>query len=93
MLNRGAERLAEYCKKHYDNQYELAELLELAEAHLSQLLSGKRRPGLPIAVRIEERTGVPAESWLLKPVGKSAKAKRDTPGSDEISQRESSCDR
>lgn len=93
MLNRGAERLAEYCKKHYENQYELAELLELAEAHLSQLLSGKRRPGLPIAVRIEERTGVPAESWLLKPVGKSAKAKRDTPGSNEVSQRESSCDR
>lgn len=70
----GSQRLREYRDKHGYKQYELAELLELDEAHLSQLLSGKRRPGLPIAVRIEQRTGIPAESWLLKEVGSEDQA-------------------
>jgi transcriptional regulator with XRE-family HTH domain len=77
MQKTGAERLAEYRDRHGYKQYELAELLELAEAHLSQLLSGKRRPGLPIAVRIERMTGIPAESWLLTRVGKPKKASAD----------------
>lgn len=85
MNKSGAERLAAYCEKHGYKQYELAELLDLHEAHLSQLLSGKRRPGLPIAVRIEERTGIPAESWLLKPVGTTEPAEGDTATSDEVS--------
>jgi transcriptional regulator with XRE-family HTH domain len=76
MNNAGAERLAAYRDKHGYKQYELADLLEIDEAHVSQLLSGKRKPGLEIAVRIEDRTGVPAESWLLPPVGSS---KKDNP--------------
>ena len=71
MNKTGAQRLAEYRDKHSYKQYELAELLELDDAHVSQLLSGKRRPGLEIAVRIEERTGIPARSWLLTGVGRS----------------------
>lgn len=61
----GRERLKAYRDKHGYKQYELAELLELDETHLSQILSGKRRPGLPIAVRIEDICGIPAKSWLL----------------------------
>ena len=74
MLNAGAERLEAYRLKHGYKQYELADLLSLDEAHVSQILNGKRKPGLEIAVRIEDRTGVPAESWLLPPVGSSKKA-------------------
>lgn len=73
MPKTGRERLAEYRDKHGFKQYELAELLELAEAHLSQLLSGKRSPGLLIAVRIEDRTGIPVESWVPSRLGRSSR--------------------
>lgn len=72
MPKTGRERLIEYRDRHFRNQYELADLLELDQAYLSQLLSGKRRPGLPIAFRIEERTGIPASSWLLTKRGKTS---------------------
>lgn len=75
MQKTGRERLAEYRDRYGYKQYELAELLGIDDAYLSQLLSGKRRPGLPIAVRIEERTGIPAKSWLLTARGKSSKQK------------------
>lgn len=75
MAKTGRERLREYCTRHGYKQYELAELLGLAEAHLSQILSGVRRPGLPIAVRIEDTTGIPVKSWLLTGVGTSQRRK------------------
>lgn len=65
MKKTGPERLADYRDKHGYKQYELAELLEVPEAYISQILNGHRRPGLPTAMRIEARTGIPAESWLL----------------------------
>lgn len=73
MNKTGAERLAAYRDRLKYKQYELADLLDLDETHLSQILNGKRRPGLEIAVRIEERTGIPAESWLLTPRGRAPK--------------------
>ena len=84
MSKTGAERLAEYRDRHGYKQYELAELLGLADAHLSQILTGKRRPGLPIAVRIEQRTGIPAESWLLTRRGKNGRRATDTTESAQI---------
>lgn len=74
----GRQRLIAYRDKHGYKQYELANLLELDEAYLSQLLNGKRRPGLPIACRIEDRTGIPVESWLLSEVGKHKRRHTDT---------------
>lgn len=74
MKKTGAERLAEYRDRHGYKQYELAELLGVTEAYLSQLLAHKRRPGLPTAVRFEELTGIPAASWLLSPRSKRVKA-------------------
>lgn len=65
MPKTGRERLADYRDRSRLKQYELAELLQITDAYLSQLLSGVRRPSLTIAVRIENTTGVPAESWLL----------------------------
>lgn len=70
MPKSGRERLRQYCDDYCGKQYKLAELLDLHVAHVSQLLSGARRPGLPLAVKIEERTGIPVESWLLSPRGK-----------------------
>jgi len=76
----GRERLIAYRDKHGYKQYELADLLDLDETQLSQFLSGKRRPGLPIAVRIEERTGIPAKSWLLNAVGTRKKKRGEGSG-------------
>lgn len=78
MEKTGAQRLAEYRDKHRYKQYELAELLGLDDAHVSQLLNGKRRPGLEIAVRIEERTGIPARAWLLTEVGRTNEVAAET---------------
>lgn len=75
MKKSGRERLAEYRDRCGYKQYELAKLIEVDEPYLSQLLSGRRRPGLPTAVRIERLTGIPAESWLLTPRGKGKRQK------------------
>lgn len=69
----GRELLAAWIKRSKLTQRQFAPLIALTEAHLSQILSGKRRPGLPIAVRIEDRTGVPVRSWLPQRVGGSAR--------------------
>lgn len=63
MRNTGRERLAEYCRRCRLKQYELADLLGMHFTTLSQVLAGKRRPGLDTALRIERLTGVPVESW------------------------------
>lgn len=88
MSKTGRERLREYCDRHGFKQYELAKMLGLADAHLSQLLSGKRTPGLSIAVRIERETGVPAESWLLSERGRSSKRPKREAALAEVSGKE-----
>lgn len=59
----GPERLVEYCKRSRLKQYELADLLLMHNTTLSHVMSGKRRPGLDIAVRIEALTGIPVSAW------------------------------
>jgi transcriptional regulator with XRE-family HTH domain len=71
----GAERLNQYRLRIRLKQRELADLLGLTEQYVSKLLSGSRRPGLAIAMRIERQTGVPAEAWLDSPLSKPAKRK------------------
>lgn len=72
MPQNGRERLADYRRRARLKQYELADLVGLHETTLSQILSGRRRPGLDIAVRIEAVTGVPVESWSDTALGNSA---------------------
>lgn len=46
------------------SQAEVAELLEVEQARVSKLESGKyRRPSLTLALRIQEVTGIPAKQW------------------------------
>ena len=39
-------------------------MLGLDHTYLSQILSGRRRPGLVNSVKIERVTGIVVESWL-----------------------------
>jgi len=74
----GREQLAAWRERSKLKQYELARLLEITDAYLSQVLSGKRRPSLLIAVRIERETGIPVSSWVPTRLGK-AKAAAKSP--------------
>ena len=86
MRKSGAERLREYRDRHKYNQRDLAELLEINEVNLSRLINGIRNPGLLTAVRIEQVTGIPVESWLLNRVGKSDRRRRKTDTSEPVFQ-------
>lgn len=69
MITQGSKRLADYRDRWKLKQYELAARLEVTDAYLSQILSGRRRPSLPIAVRIERETGVTVDAWMTPAVG------------------------
>lgn len=56
-------RVRKFLKKQKKNQGEFAQELGISEAFLSQILSGKRQPSLPLAVKLEELTGVPARDF------------------------------
>lgn len=90
MLTHGSDLLREYAERTRRNQCDLAAYLDLTEAHLSQFLSRKRNPGLPIAARIEDRTGVPMRSWLDNGLGgkfrKRARRPRNKPKIAQISE-------
>lgn len=75
MSKRGRERLSKYIERSRQKQYEVAADLRITESYLSQVLSGRRRPGLDIAVRIETLTGIPVSAWA---------ASRKTPSGNRI---------
>lgn len=72
----GKERLAKYIERSRLKQCELADLIGITDSYLSQLLSGRRSPGLSNALKIEAETGVPVESWVDNTRGKSGKPRR-----------------
>ena len=79
MKRTALDRLRDYRAKHYEKAYEMAAEIRITEAQLSQILSGKRRPGLDIAARIEDVTGIPARSWADSKVGKSKRPVKPEP--------------
>lgn len=66
-------RLRAWIDAHTDQRRFAAEI-GVTEAYLSQILSARRTPRLPILGRIEDQTGIPIRGWLPIPHGKSAKA-------------------
>jgi transcriptional regulator with XRE-family HTH domain len=76
MSKTGRQRLAKYVERSKQKQYEVAQDLRITESYLSQVLSGRRRPGLDIAVRIETLTGIPVSAWA---------ASRKTPSANRVS--------
>lgn len=58
------ERLRDYGRRLGYNQGQLARLLGITDAYLSQILNGLRRPGFTLAAKIQRVTGIPAVSWV-----------------------------
>jgi transcriptional regulator with XRE-family HTH domain len=70
------DRLKDYRAKHFEFDYEMADLLDMTRAHFSQLIRGIRRPGLATAAKIEACTGIPASSWTDSRRSKSKPARK-----------------
>lgn len=60
----GRDRLAQWIERSKLNQLEAARLIGIDPTQLSQILTGKRRPGLDNAVKIEQATGIVVEAWV-----------------------------
>lgn len=74
----GPELLRAWIDRSKVTQRQAAAVIGISEAKLSEYLSGKVRPGLTVAVRIEDATGVSARSWQLTRLSKTRSARRAT---------------
>lgn len=59
-----AAKLRTWMDVHGVSQREGGPMFEVHYSYINALLSGRRRPGLAVAIRIEKLTGVPANGWL-----------------------------
>jgi transcriptional regulator with XRE-family HTH domain len=76
----GRLRLRAWIQNH-TNQRQFAAEIGVDESYVSQILSGRRTPRLPILGAIERETGIPMNSWLPMSNSKSSRtrtAKRKT---------------
>lgn len=63
-VHMGVERLRRWIDRSQLSQTEAAAIIGIDMTVLSRILSGERRPGLKMAVRIAKKTGIPVEVWL-----------------------------
>lgn len=57
------ERLKAWLDRHELTQDAFADDLGISGAHLSQIISGSRKPSLTLAADLEARTGIPSRDW------------------------------
>lgn len=65
-METGADQLRDWLTRRGFNQREAADYLGLEQSFMSLMINGLRSPGLTLAVRIHERTGIPVAAWLLE---------------------------
>jgi transcriptional regulator with XRE-family HTH domain len=56
------DSLREYLDRTNTIQAELSEMAGITQAHLSQILSGRRRPSIQLLFKLAKLTGVPVEA-------------------------------
>lgn len=61
----GPEQFKDWLRRRHLNQGEAAKHFGWQESFISQLVNGKRTPGLENAITIERETGIPVEAWLV----------------------------
>jgi transcriptional regulator with XRE-family HTH domain len=71
-MQTGRVRLRQWIDRSKINQRQAAELLEVDQTYLSQILSGKRSPGLATAVHFENVTGIAVEAWVAQEAGEQS---------------------
>jgi transcriptional regulator with XRE-family HTH domain len=59
----GRERLAQWIERSKLTQGEAAAIIDMDPTQLSQILTGKRRPGLDNAIKIHRTTGIVPDAW------------------------------
>jgi transcriptional regulator with XRE-family HTH domain len=64
----GKTQLKDWIARRGLDQRQAAELLGFHEAFVSQLVNGRRSPGLNNAVIIERLTGIPVSAWATSRV-------------------------
>ena len=80
----GREQLERWLTRSKLNQREMADLLGVHFTHVNQLLSGRRLPGLAVAIRIMRTTGIPVEAWAAIPADATAATPSDTSATPQI---------
>ena len=66
--NRSYRSLRDWLKRTRTSQVALAQVVGVSTPHLSNILHGKRRPSLTLALRLQQATGVAVENlvdWRL----------------------------
>lgn len=75
-MENGRHLLAAWIERAKLKKGVAATRIGISASEVSHLLSGRRRPTLPLAVTIEEVTGIPAASWVPTARGKSARPRK-----------------
>jgi len=69
MVN-GAAELRDWMARRGFSQREAADYIDVSESFYSLLINEKHRAGLTLALRIQDRTGIPVHVWAdTEPVG------------------------
>lgn len=68
-MQSGSEQLKDWIGRRKFNQVEAADYLGLDYSVMSLLVNGLRNPGLPTAIVIERKTGIPVEAWTVTRIG------------------------
>lgn len=70
-MQSGPEQLRAWIDRQAFTQRSAATYLGFDETYVSQLVGGKRTPGLDNALLIERQTGIPVEAWASAILDKS----------------------
>lgn len=65
-MSAGRRDLAQWLRKSHTRACDFALTLGVSRAYVSQILSGVRRPGLDMLVKIFDLTGIPPRVWVEK---------------------------
>ena len=75
-MKTGREQLISWLDRQGLNQTEFAAMLRISKPVMCHYVRGRRRPTLPIAVRIYDITGIPVASWVPNGRGTSDRRRK-----------------
>ena len=84
-MRTGADQLRSWIQRQgFKHQADAADALGIHFTFVSHLLAGRRVPSLGKAVKIERVTGIPAEAWVSRHLGKRVSATGNSDGNSRI---------